>query len=76
MSLHVIRDKKTRKFYGYIPDELNSSSHEAHWYVQRVQAKAFCFDHGITKNKVDILTKHELEQENNKRIKERNKVRR
>lgn len=71
MSLHVVRDKKTKKFYGYIPDELNDSSHEAHWYMQRVQAKAFCFDHGISNTQVDILTKHELEAENKKRSKVR-----
>jgi len=71
MSLHVVRDKKTRKFYGIFPDELNDSSHKAHWYMQRTQAKAFCFDNGISNTKVDILTKHELEAENKKRSKVR-----
>ncbi len=72
MGLYVIRDKKTKKFYGLMPIELNDSSHRGHWYPQKVNAKAFCFDHDISQNDVDILTKHGLEVE----IKKRHKVRR
>lgn len=71
MSLYVIRNKKSKLFYGIIPSILKETHWEAHWYPQRVSAKAFCFDHDLKRTDVDILTRKEMEQEKSKRNKAR-----